>query len=244
MVSKVNDSARLTKVLTIGTKPVTNIISYLVQLDLYSAGRASFVVACEQEPNGLVELHLGYKIDNLTPYFLGIIESKHQSNGQWFLTCRELLGALSFPAPIAIRFATMLNVINELEKIGLEFVYPTTFANEHDYIKTPVPCFYHQGDGISALRQLGKIFQVPDYIFQQRPDGKIYVGSWQDSGWAKSEINNFAEHPITVKSSNTGELITIPKLRPGIKLNGRYIIETTLSGNKQVIRWSKTLYAA
>jgi len=233
------ESARLIKVLTIAGTPVVNLVSVSVQLDLFSTGRASFTVITEQEPAGLVELHLGYQVDKLTPYFLGVIESKHQANGRWFLTCRELIGALSFPAPMAIRFATMLDVLNKLAELGLEFVYP-----DQAYLNTPVPAFYHHGDGISVLRQLGQVYQVPDYIFQQRPDGKVYAGSWHDSGWAGTEINDFSEHPLKVKTSTTGEVVAIPKLRPGLKLNGRYITETTLTGNTQVIRWSKTLSAA
>jgi len=233
------DSPRLTKLLTIGGAPVTNIVSDSVQLDLFSSGRASFVVVCDQEPKGIVELHLGYSTDNLAPYFMGVIESKYQSAGRWFLTCRELLGALSLPAPMAIRFATMRDVLAKLSELGIELICP-----DADYTNQPVPCFYHHGDGISALRQLGKMYQIPDYIFQQRTDGKIYVGSWQDSGWAKSEINEFSEHPIKPNSSTKGELVVVPKLRPGLKLNGRYITETTLVGNKQVIRWSKTLFVA
>ncbi len=236
-----SESARLTKVLLIGDEQVTSLVSDIVKLDLHSTGRATFVAVCEQEPNGLVELHLGYQIDQMTPYFLGVIESKHYSNGRWHLTCRELLGALSYPAPIAIRFATLKGVLTELEKLGLSFVYPTTFVDQKDYINTKVPCFYHAGDGISALRQLGKVFKIKDYIFQQRPDGKVYVGSWHDSGWAKSTINDFPEHPIKVSSTTSGELVAIPKLRPGIKLNGRYTTEVILSGNKQVISWSNTL---
>lgn len=233
------DSTRLTKVLTIGGLPVTNIVSDSVQLDLFSPGRASFVVVCEQEPQGIVELHLGYRIDNLAPYFMGVIESKYQSAGRWFLTCRELLGALSLPAPMAIRFATMRDVLTKLSELGIELICP-----DADYTNQPVPCFYHQGDGISALRQLAKIYQIPGFIFQQRTDGKIYVGSWHDSGWAKSMVNDFSEHPIKSSSSTKGELVVIPKIRPGLNLNGRYITETTLIGTKQVIRWSRTLFAA
>ena len=47
------DSARLTTVLTIGGEPVVNIITNSVQLDLFSPGRASFVVTCEHEPKGM-----------------------------------------------------------------------------------------------------------------------------------------------------------------------------------------------
>jgi len=229
-------SSRLIKTLTIGGKPVTNLVSDNTQLDLFSTGRASFVVTTEQEPQGLVELHLGYAIDNMQPYFLGVIESKHQSNGRWFLTCRELIGALSFAHNFAIRHATLANVCDQLSTIGIEFIYP-----DANYTNTPAPAFYHQGTGIEALRQCAHVFSIPDFIFQQRPDGKVYVGSWHDSRWPQAEITNFEEHPIKATGANTGSIMATPKLRPGIKINGRYITEVTLSGNKQVIRWSKTL---
>lgn len=231
-------SARLTKVLTIDGNKVTNIVNDNVKLGLFSTGRAMFTVVADSEPKGLVELHIGYNIDKLTPYFLGVIESKHYSDGRWFITCRELLGALSFPASIAIRFATAKMVLDKLSEMGISFVTPSAA-----YINQKVPCFYHNGTGITALQQLGKVFNIENFIFQQRPDGQVYVGSWNDSGWAKSEINDFAEHPIKVDKSTTGELIAIPKLRPGIKLNGRFITEVVLSGNKQQITWASKLAA-
>ena len=230
------ETTRLIKVLSIGGEQVKNIVNDVTSLDLFSTGRATFTIVHETEPKGLVELHCGYQVNKLTPYFLGVIESKHYANKQWFITCRELIGALSFPAPIAIRFATAKKVLDKLSEIGVSFTMP-----DADYINKKVPCFYHHGNGITALQQIGKVFNIKNFIFQQRPDGKIYVGSWDDSLWATSEINDFAEHPIKVSSSTKGEIIAIPKLRPGIKLNGRYITNVTLAGNKQVLTWSKTL---
>jgi hypothetical protein len=231
-------SARLTKVLTINGKAVKNIVNDNTTLGLFITGRATFTVVCDEEPQGLVELHIGYSVNNPTPYFLGVIESKHQANGQWFITCRELLGALSFQTSIAIRHATAEQVLNKLSELGVEFVTPNA-----QYITTKAPCFYHNGTGLSVLQQIGKVFNIEDFIYQQRPDGKIYVGSWHDSGWAKSEITDFAEHPIKVKNSTSGELIAIPNIRPGLKLNGRYITQVNLSGNKQVLTWSNKLVA-
>lgn len=229
-------SNRLTKVLTIDGKQVTSIVNDNVKLGLFSTGRAMFTVITNNEPKGLIELHIGYNIDQLTPYFLGVIESQHYSGGRWFITCREFLGALSFPFSIAIRFATANTVLNKLKQIGVDFVTPSA-----EYLNKKVPCFYHNGTGITALQEIGKVFNIENYIFQQRTDGKIYIGSWNDSGWAKSEINNFSEHPIKVSKSTLGEIVAIPKLRPGLKLNGRYITEVVLSGNKQTITWSKSL---
>ncbi|MEL0642699.1 hypothetical protein V6260_19335, partial [Pseudoalteromonas aliena] len=68
--------------------------------------------------------------------------------GRWFLTCRELVGALSIPHNFAISHATLANVCDALSKIGIEFIYPDT-----DYTHTPVTAFYHQGTAIEALRQ-------------------------------------------------------------------------------------------
>ena len=229
-------SDRLTKVLTIGGKQVNSIVDESVKLGLFSTGRATFSITSDNEPSGIVELQIGYSATKLTPYFLGVIESKHFANNQWLITCRELMGALAFSSPIVIRHATAKMVLEKLSELGVKFVTPNA-----DYINKKVPCFYHNGTGISALQQLGKVFNIDGYIYQQRPDGQIYVGSWADSGWAKSEINDFPEHTIKVKSSTSGELIAIPKLRPGIKLNGRYITEVIFSGNKQLIKWQSKL---
>jgi len=231
------NSLRLTKLLTINSTPVVALVKDSTNLGLFKTGRATFNVVCDEEPKGIVELHIGYSVDNMIPYFVGVIESKHQHNKQWFITCRELIGALSFPFSVAIRFATIKKVLDKLSETGIEFIVP----DNADYLSKTVPCFYHNGSGITALQQLSTVFNINHFIFQQRNDGKIYVGSWDDSNWATSEINNFAEHPLNVTSSTKAELVAIPKLRPGIKLNGRYITEVTLTGNKQSITWSKRL---
>ena len=231
-------STRLSDSLTIGGNPVTNIISKQVQLDLYSAGRAKFEVVTEQEPSGVVELHIGYELTNMTPYFLGVIESKHQANGRWYLTCRELLGALAFQSALSIRHATISQVLNALDNL-LEFITP-----DADYMQITLPMFYHAGTGIQALKQIGQCWQIPEFIYQQRPDGKIYVGSWQHSRWAQTTIDDYTEHSIKTTSSTSGEVIAIPKLRPGLKLNGRYIQEVTLQNDRMQIQWSNRLLSA
>lgn len=230
---------KLNEQLLIGGERVTTIKTKLVQLDVHSPGRASFEIVTTQEPRGLVELQIGYDANQLKPYFLGVIEAKHFSNGVWYLTCRELLGALSFNTPIAIRHASIAQVLDVLAERGLEFVLP-----EANYTRVRVPTFYHSGTGIEALRQIGRVWQIPNYLFQQRPDGKIYVGSWNDSRWPNTEITNFAEHAITVSNSQSGELIAVPTLRPGIKINGRYITEVTLNNDRMQLRWSNKLFAA
>nr|WP_239033088.1 hypothetical protein [Pseudoalteromonas luteoviolacea] len=219
----------------IGGVAVTTVINKQVQLDLNSAGRARFEVVTEAEPIGLIELHLGYEVSNMTPYFLGVIESKHFANGRWYLTCRELLGALAYQNPFSLRHPTITQVLEALDE-HIEFVTPNA-----DYMQIKVPMFCHAGTGIDALRQIGRVWQIPQFIFQQKPDGKVYVGSWQDSRWPIVSIDDFPEHSVKAMSSNTGELVAIPKLRPGLKLNGRYIQEVTLQNDRMQIRWSNRL---
>jgi hypothetical protein len=234
-------SARLNSILNINGLPAVTVVNKQIQLDLNSTGRAMFEVVTEQTPTGLVELHLGYTVDNMQPYFLGVIESKHQSNGRWFLTCRELIGALSFSAPIAIRHATINQVLSALNN-NIEFITPDN--NSADYMQKVVPHFYHSGTGIEALKQIGRVYQIPQFIFQQRPDCKIYVGSWQHSRFAQNSISDYPEHTINATSSTTGTLVAVPKLRPGIKINDRFITEVTLSNDRMQIRWSKQLLSA
>ncbi|MDK2595197.1 hypothetical protein [Pseudoalteromonas obscura] len=228
-------SSRLSDSLHIGGVAVTAVIKKQVQLDINSAGRASFEVVTNSEPTGIVELHLGYKLTDMKPYFLGVIESKHFANGRWYLTCRELLGALAYQKSFSLRHPTISQVLDVLDE-HIEFVTPSA-----DYMQIKVPMFCHAGTGIEALRQIGRVWQIPQYIFQQRPDGKVYVGSWHDSRWAQSTINDFPEHSLKTTSSTTGEVIAIPKLRPGLKLNGRHIQEVTLQNDRMQIRWSNKL---
>ncbi|TQF70505.1 hypothetical protein [Pseudoalteromonas luteoviolacea] len=228
-------SLRLSDSLHIGGVAVTTVIKKHVQLDLNSAGRAKFEIVTEQEPSGVVELHIGYELTNMTPYFIGVIESKQQANGRWYLTCRELLGALTFQSALSIRHATINQVLTTLDN-RLEFVTPNA-----SYMQTTLPMFCHAGAGIQALKQIGQCWQIPEFIYQQRSDGKIFVGSWQHSQWAQTIIDDYPEHSIKTTSSTSGEVIAIPKLRPGLKLNGRYIHEVTLQNDRMQIRWSNTL---
>ena len=100
--------------------------------------------------------------------------------------------------------------------------------------------FYHNGDGITALRQCGKVFAIPDYIFQQLTDGKIFVGSWQDSQWQKSPVS-ISEDLITKLTATTAKMLATPKLRPGLMLNNKIIHQITFSNTEMQILWFRKL---
>ena len=114
---------KLKKLLTVAGVHV-KLVKETVQLDLFSTGRATFEIITDVEPVGIVELFIGYNIDELTPYFLGVIESKQESNGSWLLVCRELIGALSFNHHFALRFPKLTDVLTAITNNGLEFTVP------------------------------------------------------------------------------------------------------------------------
>lgn len=224
----------LNKLLRVNNKPVDLICDH-VQLFLSSPGRALFEIATDDEPAGLIELHIGYKTDDLTPYFLGVIESKRKAGDKWYLTCRELVGALAYAAPVSIRFATLRAVLDEYEKLGITFVTP-----EIDYVTNHVACFYHDGCGISALRQLGSVFGIENFMFQQQANGQVYVGSWNHSNWSDSPVT-LPDHVFTYSNANSVELMAVPKLRPGLKLNGNFVTSVILNKSQMAIQWSHRL---
>lgn len=228
---------KLSKALSINNEPV-NMVQDVVQLYLHSPGRATFEVITDEEPKGLVSLHIGYQAGNLQPYFLGVIDRKYQHGERWYLTCRELLGALSFEQPFSLRFPALTDVLDVMATTAGSFETP-----DKDYTKKPVPAFHHSGDGITALRQLGSVFDIPDYIFQQRTSGTFYVGSWHDSHWAQTPVT-LPAHLFTSSNAVNASFMAVPKCRPGLLLNNRYVLETILNDNTMTITWSHKLLNA
>ncbi len=227
---------KLHKLLTIGGNTMI-IAADNINLDLWAPGRAMFTVSQEKEPTGLVEYSIGYK-DHLVPYFVGVIESATQTAGAWHLTCRELLGTFaSISKPMALRHPTALDVLNELGPLSLTFL-----PAEAPYMEKKIPFFYHQGDALSALRQIGKAFDIPNFIVQQRADSRIYVGAWEHSGWQDKPIK-VPDHVFKSQNAASATVLALPQLRPGILLNNKYVSQVTFSGLEQKIVWSHLLYA-
>jgi hypothetical protein len=119
---------------------------------------------------------------------------------------------------------------------GLEFIVP-----EKSYAERRVPCFQALGSGAHGLDSLGSVFGIEAYMWNQQADGRVFVGSWQDSRWAS--------RPVTVpeqwfqKVGNTGSkrMAAIPALRPGVRLNGQYVTKLQLTGHEMVLTCSSRL---
>ncbi|MCO1336851.1 hypothetical protein MO867_21210, partial [Microbulbifer sp. OS29] len=168
---------QLHKRLTVNGEPVS-IIDDDVRLDLFSPGRAAFTVGSSTNLTGLVQLDLGYNVNKLQTFFIGyVVNCTNVSADQKKLMCRELSASLSKVVPLAERYVTLSGVLGAVSSLtGLQFVMGTG-----SYTNNKAPTFYSMGTGFWVMDNLAQVFDIPQCIWQQQGDGKVFVGSWADS---------------------------------------------------------------
>lgn len=229
---------KLRKTLYINDTPV-KLVEEDILLSLYSPGRAMFQVQSPEPLTGIVRLEVGYSTqDRDQVYFIGVIRASEIVDGQQQrLRCRELTSALYAPLPAALRHPTLQEVTQwYTDRTGLRFVVP-----EKPYAEKRVPAFYALGSGFHGVDSLGAIFGIENFIWQQQGDGSVFVGSWQDSRWATRPVD--LDEGIFNKVTGTGDKksAVLPQLRPGILLNGRYVVRVKLKGHEMVTKCEKSL---
>ncbi|MCF5721039.1 hypothetical protein [Pseudomonas syringae] len=213
-----------------------------VRLDLRSPGRASFTAQAASTLRGLVTLDIGYNESALQRHFIGHIERSTATNSQQqALFCRELTSVLAMPLPMNLRHVDLQQVLEEIStRIGLRFRVP-----DQPYARVKAPFFYSLAAGYQALDSLARVFNIPDFIWQQQGDGEVYVGSWAHSFWG---IRPPVQLPIELFDSYSGNqsamVAVLPGLRPGATINqNERITSVTLVDSQMAIRW-KTQSAA
>ncbi|MCJ2164669.1 MULTISPECIES: hypothetical protein [unclassified Pseudodesulfovibrio] len=210
-----------------------------VHLSLYSPGRAIFQVQSAAPLTGHVRLDVGYSTqDKDQTYFIGVIrDSQTVDTDQQRLRCRELTCVLYTQLHAALRHPTLRDVVQwYTDQTGLRFVVP-----DKPYAAKQVPAFYTLGDGFHGINSLGAIFGIEDYIWQQQGDGTVFVGSWQDSRWATRPVTIPEERFTKVTATGGKESQVMPQLRPGIRLNGKYLTGVQLTGHKMVTTCENSL---
>lgn len=229
---------KLRKTLTVNGKPVP-IVQDDVRLNLQAPGQAMFVVRSGAALAGVVRFSIGYscqKYDQL--YFTGSIQTSRTVDAkQQRLQCRELTAILHKNWPLALRHPCLRDVLHSYAvATKLPFIIP-----EQPYAERRVPCFQPLGSGIHGLDSLGGIFGIADYMWNQQADGRVFVGSWQDSRWADKPVQ--LEEPWFRKVGNTGNrtIPAIPLLRPGVQLNGEFVTKVQLVQHEMVVTCSKSL---
>ena len=211
-----------------------------IVLDLLSPGRAQFTVVLDDKPivkNHLVSFDFGYTSqDKMQRWFIGIVDKVvTMGNNRVKVVCREISSLLSNPLPLSLRHVCAGDVVAEINNItGINFAVP-----DQPYTKQKVANFYNGGSGYLAMTAIGRVFDIPDYIWQQQ-SGIVYVGSWADSRWAGIKNMMLPESLFDSHSPNESATIAaIPALRPGIRVNGKRLTSIEFQGNKMVVSWSK-----
>lgn len=204
-----------------------------IVLELNAAGRGFLVVASEQPHlNKTVELSLGTH-DNFYRYFHGTVEEvQEEQPGFQKLFIRETAAKFEQALPCSIRHATLNDVLayaSQQTGIAIKVAAGT-------YASTPIPNFTHSGSGFQLLNNLGRLFSIPDYMWQQSADGSLFVGSHQDSQWQKAPFE-IDEQEALRRGNNQLTLPADYAIRPGAILNGNKIEKTELFDDELTVHW-------
>ncbi|SHO57904.1 hypothetical protein [Vibrio quintilis] len=213
-----------------------DIADVTVSLRLSLGGKAIFTVQADSAPElkEQVRLDIGYEQD-MYIFFEGYIEKTQiAQNGFYKITVKEHAGALSLRWPLSIEHPTAIDILNQLTALtGLDFKYP-----DADYMKTRIPNFVHQGNGYQCLKNVAETFNIPDCIWCQCDDQKIWFGAYADSHF----YNKPMSVPDEFSARQIADSITIvpyPMLRPGRVVNDHRINRVVLNNDEMTIYWQQ-----
>lgn len=212
------------------------LVSETVSLYYNRPGRAVFQVRATDDQadalTGVVQLALGWAhSDAMTLFFTGDIERAVRVDAtQRRIFCREVSARLDSQMPLAIRHATLNEVLGAYAALtGLEFIVP-----DRPYAAVKAPAFYGHGTGFHGLASAGDIFSIADYHWQAQGDGKVFVGSWVDSRWP-DRPGTISEDFFTAAGSAGRKIAAVPSMRPGVVLNGQRVRLVRFAGHEMTV---------
>jgi len=208
---------------------------YEIVIDLSDTGRGFITAKTDTDTTGaIVRFDVGY---NTTAFrwFTGYVERDQPAdNGFRRLLVREMSGVFEKRWPLSLQHPTLRQVAQELtESSGVQFILPTA-----DYAERPIPHFVHSGTGWQLLNSLGKAFAVPDYIWQQLPDGSVWLGSWPHSRFAGLPVEIPNEYAAAAGGGNSITLPLIASVRPGAMVNGQRITRVAIKDGDMTLTWT------
>lgn len=225
---------KLHKHLTVAGEAV-QLITDDVRLKFNTPGLANFAIAHTSTLAGIVIFSMGYDRNKLQQYFVGYVENVVPANNeQQTIFCREISAVLKQKFPLSIRNASLKDVTEK----AAEFTKLNFITADQPYSNKPVACVSNMANGYHLMDSLGELFNISQYIWQQQGDGSIYVGSWQHSFWANKPATLDIKYQMEA-GLNKFSIGTLPRIRPGVLLNGVYVTAVQQQGNKMVITWHK-----
>lgn len=96
------------------------------------------------------------------------------------------------------------------------------------------------------MDSLARVFNIPDFIWQQQDGGEVFVGSWADSFFdVRSPLRLPVELFEDYQGNQSAMIAALPGLRPGATINhGERITSVALIDNQTAIRWTTQTAAA
>lgn len=212
----------------------THLVDVKMVLELSQCGRGFITAKTDTDYTGkLVRLDIGYT-DLLLRYFTGYVErSQPSQNGFQKLFVRELVGVFDRMWPCSFQHPTLKQITDYLkEHSGLHFVLP-----DAEYVNIPIPHYTHNGTGYQLLNSLGKVFNIPDYVWYQTPDGDVFVGSWADSFWKDKNVEIDNQFSSEQRAGNQMTIPMVQSLRPGVKVNDKRLERVALDNDNMALTW-------
>ena len=208
------------------------VISAHCYLTYKSPGTAQIVTNIEPKVGQIIAYECGYN-NELQRWFTGYVESYKEVNcNEFTLFARELTGLLRHSLPLYYQHITLTGLLEKItDKTGIEFVIP-----EKEYAMAMTPYIVNCQQGYALMDNLGRIFGIKKYIWQQQGNGKVFVGSWYDSMWANTNLP-IPANMLTDIGIEGATIPMIPALRPGVIINGQRIRNIELQQNKMTITW-------
>lgn len=212
----------------------TGLASYHLMLEINACGRGFITAETESDCTGsLVQFDLG--IGDVTyRWFTGYVERCGPAEkGFKRLFVRELAGSLMQSWPVSLQHPSLRDVCDQLANLtGLRFYIP-----DAPYADEKIPHFKSSGTGQALIDSLGSAFSIPDYCWQQMPDGVIYVGSYTDCRFAGSPVDIPEDFVRAGSGGNTLQMGLIPAIRPGVVVNGQRISSVEAQDGDMLLRW-------
>lgn len=206
-----------------------------IVLELNTCGRGFITAITDKDYTGkLVRFDLGYH-GLVLRWFTGFVERSQQSeNGARRLFVREIVGIFERNWPCSLQHPTLRKLASWLEKeSGIKFILPAA-----SYTDQPIPNFVHSGTGYQLLSNIGRAFNITDYVWHQMPDGSVYLGAWSDSLFAKKPVEVPPEFSLAASGANSMTLPIVQTLRPGVFMNGQRITRVELKNDDLTLTWT------
>ena len=199
------------------------IVDFKITLELMAFGRAELTIRSEELPVGLAEISLGFFGESLYPFFQGMsVLATPKGEGVVHLLIRELSSLLETQVQVALRHPKCSDVLAAISRACNLTVLVDKSA---PYLETQAPYFYSLGNGRQALENF-ELWGVKKGIWFQRPDGKIWWGSWDHSLFATMPIFEIPEEvKREINALDTSFVLPpTPTIRPGVKLEENKIV--------------------